>query len=229
MNRAKAIKLLDMLRRRTEANGATPAEAMQAVELAEKLMKRYKINADDVVESDEPTSSSMELQSKLCPWWASLLAFAIERRFKLKETRVLRRVGKNAVVSFVGAQHVASVAAWLFAAIANDVVTRATRQAREAKVAGGALVKFRNQFCQSAALELYERLNPPTEQQRIAWRQRAEEESESRCSRRREREVKPLSREELLAMYQGAAAGRDVSIDTNAISSGEPIPLLTES
>ncbi|MBP87009.1 MAG: hypothetical protein CMJ64_09890 [Planctomycetaceae bacterium] len=217
MNRERAIKLLEMLRRRTEARGATPAEAAQAVELAERLMKRYGIEVRDV-ESESKATSSMEMQTKVCPWWARLIIFGIERRFKLKDTAYRRRTGRNAVVSFVGAEHIASVAAWLFRAIVNDIVTRAEKQARRVGVRGSSLIKFRT----SASLELLDRLNPRTEQQRIAAAELAEEQRESQCSRK----VKPLSPEELLAIVGGAEAGRDVSIAANAVG-GDRTALLS--
>ena len=219
MNRARAIKLLEMLRLRTEARGATPAEAAQAAELAEKLIKRYGI---DERAGQTDGVASMQLECKVIPWWAKLLAFGIERRFQLQDGTYERRVGVRAVVTFRGEQHIASVAAWLFRAVANDLVTRATREARRHQLSGGDLVSFRNKFCQSAALEVYERLNPPTEQQRIAAQAELDA-SESRCSRR---PPKPLSPIEMQAMMAGSEAGRDVSIATNAVGRA-PTPLLS--
>lgn len=163
MNKAKAMRLLEMLRRRTEGRGATAAEAAQAAGLAEKLIKRFGL---DEIEGDPEQSFEYETAGKTFPQWGCILAMGLERRFKCKGVYI-RQVGKLARVRFTGPEHRARVAAWMFAAVSFDLRRDANSHARANGMAGPQLVEFRNRFLLSASLRVLARLNPLPPAERI--------------------------------------------------------------
>lgn len=228
MDLARAKKLLEMLRRRTEERGATPAEAAQAAELAEKIIHRYGL--DEAVQQTDH-AAGVELRDKRLPGWAQTLALAIKTRFKLEASTHVR-TGKPAAVSFHGPEHAVRVAVWLYAAIAKDLDCRAHWEARVLNRRGPALVTFRNQFRQSAAFEVNKRLNPEVH------RRAAEEVAammEAAAAKRKNRPARKckqsatdldrLRRFDCEAYEAGIRAGQEVSIDTNVLPDEAPRPL----
>lgn len=217
--RKKARRLLEMLRMRTEARGATPAEAAQAANLAEKLIKRFGL------QSDGKAKQETELDSKVFPTWARVLAWGICDRFEL-EGQYTRQKGKRAAAIFLGAEHNASVGCWLFDAVATDLQRSACNDARAAGLKGARLVVFRNAFLRAAAWEVYRRLNAKQiERRRIEAEQSAAAEGDTHEPRRKaKKKPRSLSKADqraeqirTAAMLSGIKAGREVAISADVI------------
>lgn len=166
MDREKAARLLEMLRMRTEQRGATPAEAAQASDLAAKIIERYGLDAHGSPASDN-AERGVECGQKSYADWIDTLAFAIRRRFDLR-TSVQAQTGKNVTVRFIGPEHRAKIACWLFRAIEKDMRRMARRECSYRDLTGGAMVRFRNQYFDSFTMTIWERLDPRTPEQKAA-------------------------------------------------------------
>lgn len=223
MNRDQAKALLERLRMRTEARGATPAEAAQAAELAERIIRRYGLDRDAAATTEE----QHELLERRWPPWATVLGMAIERRFALRGAMIRQR-GERCRIAFTGPEHSCRVAVWLFRALEKDIRQSAERSAREAGRSGGDLVRWRNEFATAAAWSLFDRLNP-IDAKRIKSRPCVVEESPPPRRKQRGRKVRRLTTEQMSAMLAGSLAGRGMAIDTNVIGDrrAEPVGLLT--
>jgi len=221
MNRDQAKQLLERLRMRTEARGATAAEAAQAADLAEKIIRRYGL--DQETDPHAPQQADVETGQRRVPVWAIALAMGIEKRFHVAS--YIRKHGEQrGNVVFEGPEHRVRVACWLFRAVATDLRRACDRSAREHGRAGPALVRFRNQYLSAAAWEVYERLNP----ERVAEMRRKIAEQAEQVARGERPPSKPVkfSKRALQAASRfdrdadrcGMAAGREVSIDANVLS-----------
>lgn len=199
---------------RTEDNGATPAEAAQAMELAAKLMNKAGISEAEV-SGQKQGEEKMELASSRVPPWCEVLAWAIERGFKVECVITRWRGGRrNAVFTFRGPEHHASVAAWLFQAVCNDLLKLANREARAAGCKAGKLVEYRNSFLKEAAWEIWDRLSPNNQQAIEAVDEKLEA---AGCKPARPRKVPRLTETQLAAAMRGSAVGKEVSLATNAV------------
>lgn len=224
MNREQAIDLLDKLRRRTEARGATPAEAAQAAELAERIIRRYGLDG-----SEQPASEqSREMLERRWPPWASVLAMAIERRFDVVG-RYQRGGGEPCRIIFSGPEHRCRLACWLFVALAKDIRQESDREARQRGKSGPDLVRWRNDFRLTAAWELFDRLNVKV-QPKLAAAPGGESNHAPPAKRKSRRsKVRRLTTEQMDAMLAGQKCGRSLPIDTNVLGdrdAREPAALL---
>lgn len=225
--RNKAIRMLEMLRVRTEARGATPAEAEQAARMADRIMKRYNLNGDEQIEANadiEPGTNKVE-------GWAYTLMQAIARRFEVKAS-YREVVGHKSVVRFTGPEHRIAVAKWLFLAIAKDLNKRSHIEGRTAGLTGGKFRSFRLQFRQAAAFAILRRFfDDPfgvsevvvsdEERERYAKQRKQQEEREKkRISKMSKKQRMEQLKAELLrrhAANSGNQFGNEVAIDTNAV------------
>ena len=220
---------------RTEDRGATPNEAAMAASLAEKIAKRYGLDANPV-----EGESRYQIKDKRLPRWAHVICPALEKRFGIRGSYD-GGGGVPVEIVFHGPTHLTSVAAWLFRAINVDLDKRSYIQARASGLKGGDLLRFRNQFRLSAAFELSERLNPtvvdwvePTEQQR----RDAQAESEKSLDEymRQLKAMTPKEREaerlkvlrDSMAIQSGRAFGKEVDIGTNAVGDRRASPKRLE-
>ncbi len=155
MTREKAIKLLEMLRCRTEARGATPAEAMQAAKLSADIIERYQLD-------DQPIDrqKGIEMGEGGNRSWMNLLAGGIRKRFQLKSAVIIKCKGQYSKVRFTGPEHAVGVACWLFRAIEVDMRKMASLECIRRDLYGAAKLRFRNAFMVSCACAIYERLAP---------------------------------------------------------------------
>lgn len=218
MTREQAIELLEKLRRRTESRGATPAEAAQAAELAERIIARYGLDAA----ATESCEHEEELAERRWPPYASILGMAIEKRFGLSG-RMVRQPGEPCRILFIGPEHHCRVACWLFGALARDIRSRAERSARENGLSGPALVRWRNEFSTSAAWRLFDRLSPEAAKA-IEARPCVVDDSPPPRKQRRHK-VRRLTKVQMAAMIAGFEAGRVMSIDTNVIAEPQSSPI----
>ena len=221
----KARDLLDKLQARTEARGATPAEALQAAKLAERIAKRHglDLNAERTFESIYTTSQ------KTFPKWKCILSWAIRDRFGVTAEYGMGK-GQSAAIRFSGPEHLASVAAWLFRAIETDIDKRSYIAARALGLKGGKLRSFRLEFSRGAAREVWSRLNPRPEPAPEPKPMSAEEldrlrkESEDWDAKERKR-LSKLTPTQLqkeinarLARMKGIDFGKEIPIDTNVVA-----------
>jgi hypothetical protein len=207
MDREKARQLLDKLRMRTEARGATPAEAASAAALAAKIIERYGLNESNAAEVEHTHA----LDEKRFPRWAHVLGWAIEERFGCSG-RYQWRVGQRAAIVFRGPEHLARVSCWLFAAIAKDLDQRSRRAGDTHGVSGTQLRKFRNEFRKAACWEVWRRMRPPREQLKGA-----PVESPKASPRRTRKKVSRISSDDWVAIEAGMLCGREISLDTDVI------------
>lgn len=221
IDRERAKRLLRLLRLRTESRGATAAEAAASAELAAKLIDRYGLDASD----SETVEDGVTLDQRRFPRWANVLAWSISDRFSVKG-KYFTQVGQPSRVVFIGAEHRVGVACWLFLAVASDLRKRAARDSQQVGVSGSAKTVFQGEFLVAAAWEVYRRLNSD-------WRaklagplaQQAQQQAKPSRSRKVARR-----RSDNMAYCLGVLAGRQVSLETNALhsdSSGQS-PLCIE-
>jgi hypothetical protein len=216
MNREQAQELLEKLRRRTEERGATPAEAAQAAELAEKIIQRYHLDT----QTNQTSEAETTFGENRMPRWAHILCWAIQRRMHC-EGGYWNQVRRPVVIVFRGEEHRTRVAAWLFKAIAGDLEKRSRSAAEKLGFRGSQSVRYRNRFKVGAAWELYRRMvpMPPKPPENASTRA----ESPEKPSRRR-RAPRPMSAAqfaEFMYYQDGAEAGREISISTDVMSGGE--------
>lgn len=222
MNRDKARDLLDRLQSRTEERGATPAEALQAAELAERIAKRYGLNLN----AQRKYKSTYTTAQKSFPAWKRVVGYAIRDRFKVEEKyRVIG--GQPAAIQFTGPEHLASVAAWLFRAIEIDIEKRSYIAARADGLKGGKLYSFRLEFSLAAAWEIHRRLNPAPKAESKPGPKELRRKCQQWEADKRKRLAK-LSKNELrkeqlavIARMKGRQLGKEMPIDTNVVGGGE--------
>lgn len=214
IERQKARRLLEMLRLRTQERGATASEAAQAAELAEKIMQRFGIGF-----KDENAAFRCTMAQKRFPGWAKTLLSAVITRFEVR-AEVATQKGKKVIVKFIGPEHRANVAAWLFVAIRSDLDKRSYMAAGAFGKKGPQLVRFRNRFRQSACFEIDRRLNPlpdcePLSEEEV---ERIDRECKARFAKMNEKQIASLV-EDAKARLHGTKFGQEVSIDTNVLPS----------
>lgn len=226
----KAKELLDKLQSRTEARGATPAEAEQAAKLAERIAKRYglNLNTDKVFESTYTTSQNT------FPRWGRVLAMAMRERFGV-ESFVGTQKGQRAKVKFTGPEHLAAVAAWLYKAIELDIKKRSYCAAKAAALSGGELRSFRLEFSLGAVWQVYHRLNPPEPVEELTLTDEDRERIDRYCEKWEAKEKKrlaKLSRAQLkresrqhLARLKGQKFGKEIPIGTDVVG-GREVPRI---
>jgi hypothetical protein len=215
MDREKAIRLLEMLRRRTEARGATAAEAAQAAELASKIAERYGLDKSNF---DSVQRVGVELGQKQMPRWGIVLALAIAKRFKLQSHYIAQR-GLSAKVVFSGPEHLVGVACWLFRAIEIDMRRAVDREMALSAICGSDRVRFRNEFCKSCVWAVYRRLIPVTTE--VATKQNAT------CVERKatKKKHKLPSKRDVDAWLSGTATGETIRLSTDVLGGSEPLRL----
>jgi hypothetical protein len=210
MNREQAVKLLERLRMRTEARGATAAEAAAAAELAEKIIQRYGLDRNATATS---TESHVLGQNRL-PSYAAVLAQALIQRFKCDGDYLFVR-GQRTIVRFHGPEHTCRVACWMFAAIIKDL-DRLSAQYVHASGATG--LRLRNRFRLGAAWEVHWRLNPPAQR---ALAEATEKETVRRRPRNcRRREIRDTAEWE--AVRAGREAGQQIKLSTDVLGGSAP-------
>jgi hypothetical protein len=207
IDRAKA--LLEKLRVRTVARGATAAEAETAATTAARICERYGLNMPS---PDASTQMGAELEGSLCPAWVYCLALAIADRFQCDSYYTTAR-GERATVVFVGEEHLASVATWLFGAVYLDIRRRSHWSAMAHDARGPARVKHRRLFSECAAWEVALRLSPP----KVAPAREEGVGSETQPTKKRRGRVERLTESELAAVIGGARFGRECAVGTNAV------------
>lgn len=225
MDRDKAARLLDMLRMRTEARGATPAEAAQAAELAAKIIQRYGL--DDTC-GKRPTQSALECGQKKRAAWIITLASAIGRRFDLN-AELATCTGRNAIVRFIGPEHRVNVALWLFRAIEKDMRRMVSAECSRRGLKGGRLVRFRNQYFDSFTLTIWARLDPRSPEQIEADAKRIRDQLQEHPRQQPTRALKRFSQMDDLdwqASRAGGAAAESISLSTSVISGDKAAPML---
>lgn len=153
MNKQDAAKLLERLRLRTEARGATAAEAAAAAELAERIIQRYGLDRDSAAAGSE----THVLGQNRLPSYAAVLATAMTRRFGCSGDYTWSR-GERCVVRFQGPEHACRVACWLFAAVVRDLDRMAAEHVATRQVKGAGSYRLRNRFRLGAAWEVHRRL-----------------------------------------------------------------------
>ena len=218
IERAKA--LLERLRVRTEARGATPAEAAAAAELVDKICRRYGLDkpSDDRSSCDRPGKAGQQLEEARCPGWVMNLALCVALRFRC-ECGYTWQIGERSTVIFTGEEHLASVAQWLFSAVYLDLRRRSHYAALAHDMKGPKRKHFRTVFCESASWEVVRRMRPPQKKpsmRELIVAQAAADAIKDKPSRKPPK-PKELSADDLIACLVGQKAGRDVSIDTNAV------------
>ena len=221
---SKARDLLEKLQARTEARGATPAEALQAAKLAERIAKRHglDLNAERKFESVYTTSQ------KTFPRWKCILAWAIRDRFGVTAEYGTAK-GRSAAIRFSGPEHLASVAAWLFRAIEAEIDKRSYMAARSLGLKGGNLRSFRLEFSRGAAREVWSRLvprpepapdrKPMTAEERDRLRKECDDLEEKERKRLLKLSPAKLQREiyARLARMKGSDLGKEIPINTNVM------------
>ena len=220
MNLPKAKQLLERLRMRTESRGATPAEAVQAAELAERIAKRYGLDIETVGDVDRRYA----IAEKRMPSWVNVLICALQIRFKIRAKYTVQ-TGKPVEIIFTGPDHLVGVSIWLFKAIRIDLHKRSTMAAGAMALKGGPMVRFKNQFKLNAVLEINRRLNPPepttiTPEELEAWLEKQNSRrKKNACKKTPKQRRKMLQRElyDMLAFEHGRKAGKQIEIDTNVI------------
>ena len=223
----KARDLLDKLQSRTEARGATPAEALQAAKLAERIAKRHGLDPH----AERTFQSTYTTSQKTFPRWKWILAWAIRDRFGVTAECGTAK-GQSAAIRFSGPEHLASVGTWLFRAIETDIDKRSYIAARALGLKGGKLRSFRLEFSRGAAREVWSRLaprpNPKPERKPMSAEERDRLRKE--CDDWEEKERKRLSKlspaklqkeiDASLARMKGRVLGKEIPIDTNVMSGG---------
>lgn len=225
----KAKSLLEKLRTRTIARGATAAEAAQAAELADRIIKRYGL---DDIQVDQATESVLCEFKKIPRFWYSV-GPAIADHFGVKVR--YKRDGPSIV--FIGKPHLASVAAWLFEAIKNDIDKQSYQAAKDNGLSGGKLRSFRNEFSRSAGGRVMVRMwklkqSPETEVEvsqaaRDRWdaeRRRDKERLKRRLGKMTFAQRRAFERKETekgFADELGREFGEKISIDANAVRGQE--------
>jgi len=209
----KAKLILEKLRVRTEARGATAAEAVQAAQLAEKVARRYGLDINPI-----DGARSHIISEKRLPSWVKILLWAMDRKFGIQIT-YRYGLGRPVEIKFVGPDHLTNVAVWLFKAIRNDLDKQSYVAARAMGKKGGALVRFRNQFRVAAAWELHARLNPPPEAAIAEAEKRQASKSNQSRRKPKNKTMAQLQQEadDWKAMLYGTKAGKQISIDTNVL------------
>lgn len=216
----RAKSLLRKLQARTEARGATAAEAAAAAELAAKLIERYGLDQCE----PETTSDSVEMRQKRFPSWAVVLGMAMSERFDV-QAYYTRRTGDRSTCRFVGLEHRVRVACWLFRAVSTDLQKVVERDAERVGVTGSNKVVFRNEFLRSAAWEVYRRLHAD-------WRDKLAgpiEKHEARKRKTRKTRTRRLAKREAhsdLAFFLGRQAGNQVSLSTDVLAEPARQPAL---
>lgn len=227
MNREQAIKLLERLRVRTEARGATPAEAAQAAELAARIIERYKLDGDEQVRS----SKGVETGQRGYSAWIMFLACAVRKKFSL-ESDIIRRYGERVLVRFTGPEHAVSVAIWLFRAIEIDMRRFSTEEATKLGMRGGTLVQFRNKFMETCAVAMFGRLNPPTAAEKAEVAQYVEDQS-SRRRKCKPKRLTKLQHERNVISMQAFRAGYDaaqkIQLSTDVVGRSSKPVLISQS
>ena len=216
IDRERAKRLLRLLQMRTEARGATAAEAAASAELAAKLIDRYGLDASD----SETAEDGVTMDQRRFPRWANVLAWSICDRFSVEGKYITQR-GQASRVVFLGHEHRVSVACWLFRAVATDLRKAAAADSQRCGVSGAAKTAFQGEFLLAAAWEVYRRLNSD-------WRaklagplaKQAEREAQQQSKPARSRKVaRRRNRSDNMASVLGLLAGRQVNLQTNALSS----------
>lgn len=212
--KTKAMKMLEMLRVRTEARGATPAEAEQAALMVDRICKRYGIEPADV----DNNEAFFKMQTNQFPIRCYCIARCVASRFGIEHT-ILKKEGYRSWLKFSGPEHLVSVACWLFKAITNDIENRSVDAGRAAGLKAHAYRTFRDKFRMSAALAVRERLAPEpplelnfTDAELIAARKRLK-----KMTRSQRRKLKDKQKLERHARQLGVQCGMEVEIGTNAV------------
>lgn len=222
----KAKILLDKLRTRTVARGATAAEAQQAAELAEKIIARYGLHETKTEDCLESVSCGFK---KIPIWWI-IVGHAIARRFGVKS----RFRDRDRAASFFGPPHLASVAAWLFRAIKDDIDKNSYQSAKEAGFSGGKLRSFRVAFSLSAACRVSDRIEPIPIKDIVVTKADEERWEKQRLRRQRNkqrrlasmtidqrREIQKKNDLKKLSREIGSKFGNEIPIETNAVGGVE--------
>lgn len=218
--RERAERLLARLRMRTEARGATAAEAAAAAELAERIIQRYGLDRQAACADATETH---QMPYKRMPGWACVLAMGICKYFGC-EGQYTRQRGQRTSVIFHGQEHRVAVAAWLFAAVAKDLDARAVSEQRSLGKVQCSL-RWRNKFRLAAAWEVYGRMLPV---QQLAEEVKSAKRQVPVRRWRNRRELSALM-EDNFAMVCGARCGREIDLNTNVLGRrGSPDRLRLE-
>ncbi len=214
MNIEKAKELIEKLITRTEARGATPSEAIQAAELAEKIAKRYGLDVPVGDQVDQVRSLTMTS----VPHWAKILLWAVQTRF---DVAICHTKCKPWIVQFEGPEHRTKVALWLFNAIRKDLDKQSYIAGRSSGKKAGKLLRFRNQFRLAAARKVARRLNPIVlSPERIAELKKQFEATAKKSTRKPRRltkaEIDRIESDHLASQY-GRFAGDNIKLDTNVL------------
>jgi hypothetical protein len=214
MKREQAIKLLERLRMRTEQRGATPAEAAQAAELAQKIIARFNLSCEEQIEAAKCVETGQKQRGK----WIELLGGALRKKFCLNRAEGIRTSAKNYLVRFQGPEHAVSVACWLFRAIELDMRKLAAFEAIKLDLKGADLVRFRSEFMYSCAARIYVLLNPWTEEEQARFDAIMEEDD---CKPSKPKKLTALQLKQSLVAMQAARAGyhaaEQIKLGTDAV------------
>lgn len=210
-----AARLLDRLRMRTEARGATAAEAAAAAELAERIIKRYSLDRD---------ATGRAIESHVCgtarmPSYAVVIAIGLCRRFGV-EGDYSRQRGERCIVRFWGPEHTCRVACWLFAAVLKDLDKLSAQHVDSCRqrLNQGKRLRLRNRFRTGAAWEIFRRLNPASKR----GESQEADGSKSKRPRRRLRRPDRLTEDEYMAIVAGQIAGREIQLSTDVLAGRAP-------
>ena len=205
----RAKRLLEKLLTRTQARGATVAEAETAAELAAKICQRYGLDADNVQCTTAEQDS--DFGGKI-PRWASMLSHGFHKRFGVE---VLRKTqyGRHVIV-FRGEEHVVRVAHWLYTAIVRDLDKLSRVSAEEHGLTGPALTKYRNHFRNSAAFAIWMRMDPPPP---ITAEEMAKVDAKIKRQLAKRKPAVPAPFHDYVAMAAGDRVGRELSLSTAAV------------
>ena len=208
----KAKDLWRKLLTRTTDRGATPAEAMQAADLAARMAEKYGFD-----QSQKTFNAAVKPKLKSLPDWHRSLSFAIVKRFAISK----RHNGAKTI--FQGPEHLASVAAWLFAAVVSDI----NKQSRRAGVcqgySGNGLRYFRIQFSEMAVHQLKYRLQPGFAEEMESYRDQFRESGyfKSEKWKKRARKIERIENKYADAISAGIKCGDEIPIDTNVVGGKE--------
>ena len=223
--KAKAMRMLEMLRVRTESRGATPAEAEQAAIMVDRICNRYGIDPKEVSSSE----AYFKMPTNKFPSRSYSIARCVISRMGIEHS-ILQRTGHSSWVKFSGPEHLVSVACWLFHAIVNDIANRSQDACQNTGLNRVDNRAFREKFRMSAAFAVQDRLAPEVRveinisaedlqkerdfMERCDQREKARLKKMTRSERREHKKKQQLERRALLL---GVKCGMQVEIGTNAV------------